>query len=414
MRRITLVASLLLFFTTTAWLQAANAPMAEDFLTAGKLADGERELANYLKEHPTDDEARFGLGTIQFVWSIEHLTQSLYQFGALGANSRARLRLPLLRLPVPENPRPEKVRYADMRRMLQNLIDDLAKSEVTLAKIKDQRVKLPLHFALIRLDVNGDGRATADELLWRMNAQINRGAGLGDEVTAQQAQQFVIGFDYGDVLWLRGYCHLLSAMCETVLMYDQHELFDVIAGEIFAKPEAPSLPLDMLKNDPWLGDIADAIAAIHMMKFPLLEPKRGPVVLEHLQAVIDLSRQTWKAYQAETDDDNEWVPNPQQTGVIPGVRVSKEMVEGWHEFLDEAEAILQGKKLVPHWRIREGVGVNVKQVFTEPREFDLVMWAHGAAALPYSKEGECTSQETWWRFQRVFQGEFIGFALWFN
>jgi hypothetical protein len=275
-------------------------------------------------------------------------------------------------------------------------------------------VKLPLHFALIRLDVNGDGRATADELLWRMNAQINRGAGLGDEVTAQQAQQFVIGFDYGDVLWLRGYCHLLSAMCETVLMYDQHELFDVIAGEIFAKPEAPSLPLDMLKNDPWLGDIADAIAAIHMMKFPLLEPKRGPVVLEHLQAVIDLSRQTWKAYQAETDDDNEWVPNPQQTGVIPGVRVSKEMVEGWHEFLDEAEAILQGKKLVPHWRMREGVGVNVKQAFTEPREFDLVMWAHGAAALPYSKEGECTSQETWWRFQRVFQGEFIGFALWFN
>jgi hypothetical protein len=137
MRRITLVASLLLFFTTTASLQAANAPVAEDFLTAGKLADGERELANYLKEHPTDDEARFGLGTIQFVRSIEHLTQSLYQFGALGANSRARLRVPLLRLPVPENPRPEKVRYADMRRMLQNLIDDLAKSEATLAQ--DQR-----------------------------------------------------------------------------------------------------------------------------------------------------------------------------------------------------------------------------------------------------------------------------------
>lgn len=414
MLRFTLVSSILILLGLAATARGANGPSAEDYLTVGKLSDGERELTNYLKEHPTDDEARFGLGTIQFVRSVEHLAQSLYQFGALGGNTRARIQLPLLRLPVPENPRPEKVRYADVRRMLQNLIDDLAKSEATLARIRDERVKLPLHFALIRLDVNGDGRSTDDELLWKMYAEINRGAQLGAEATPEEARRFIIGFDYGDVLWLRGYCHLLSAMAETALTYDQQQLFDAAAGEIFANPESPAIPKDLIVNRDWTGDIVDAIAAVHLMKFPVKEAKRGAAALDHLQAVIDLSRQTWKAYQVETDDDHEWVPNPKQTGVVPGVRVTQEMVDGWHDFLSEGEAILQGKKLVPHWRMRDGVGVNVQQVFREPREFDLVMWVHGAAALPYVKEGECTSPDTWNRFQRVFRGEFIGFAIWFN
>lgn len=59
-------------------------------------------------------------------------------------------------------------------------------------------------------------------------------------------------------------------------------------------------------------------------------------------------------------------------------------------------------------------GVNVRQVFVEPRRFDLVLWVQGSAATPYLEEGPLSKPETWRRFQEVFRGEFIGFAIWFN
>jgi hypothetical protein len=90
------------------------------------------------------------------------------------------------------------------------------------------------------------------------------------------------------------------------------------------------------------------------------------------------------------------------------------MIAGWHEFLNEAESLLTGKKLIPHWRFKPGVGINLRKVFQEPREFDLVFWAHGAAAVPYAEAGEVVTGETFRRFERMFRGNFVGFAIWFN
>jgi hypothetical protein len=397
---------------------AAEPARVEQYLTEGRLADGERELAAYLKQNPADDRARFGLGTLQFVRSIEHLAQTLYQFGALGSESRLGRQIPFLRVSVPQNPNPDKVRYADVRRMVANLLDDLTAAEKTLAAIKDERVKLPLHFGLIRLDVNGDGKTADSEVLWKIYAELNRGIRLGDEFAPAHAEGFVITFDYGDVHWLRGYCHLLSAMGETVLAYDQQDLFNAVAHQLFDKPDVPALPKDIFvgrdPNNPWMDEIADAIAGIHLSRFPLKEPERMKAALAHLESVIDHSRQSWKAIQAETDDDREWIPNSKQTGIIPNVRVTAEMIAGWHEFLDEAEKMLAGKKLIPHWRFNAQHGINLRRVFLEPREFDVVLWAHGAAAVPYAEEGPVVRGETWNRMESIFGGQFIGFAFWFN
>jgi hypothetical protein len=90
------------------------------------------------------------------------------------------------------------------------------------------------------------------------------------------------------------------------------------------------------------------------------------------------------------------------------------MLVAWQEFLDEADAILAGKRLVPHWRLAEGHGINLCRVFLEPKKMDLVRWVQGAAIVPYVEKGECTSPETWRRIQRAFRGQFIGFAIWFN
>ena len=395
-------------------VSAVEPPLVEKFLVAGRLSDGQKALAERLKTKPDDDEARFGLGTLQFLGAVERLAQSLYKFGALGSETRLGQRLPILRIAVPNNPAPEKVTYADVRDILRRFLDDLAIADTTLTGVKDRNVKLPLHFGLIHLDLNGDGRASDDETLWRIYGGLNRGLRRGAEIQPRDAEAFVIGFDYADVQWLRGYCHLLSSLCEVALAYDQQSLFDAIGRQIFAKAQSPALPEALLKHDMNMDEIADAIAAIHLAHYPLKEPARMKSALAHLQQVVQCSRENWKAIQAETDDDREWIPSSTQTGVIRGVRIAPEMIAGWQDFLNEADRLLAGKKLAPHWRFNAQHGINLRRVFEEPREFDLVLWAHGAAAVPYTEEGEVSDPQTWMRLQQVFQGQFIGFAFWFN
>ena len=121
--------------------------------------------------------------------------------------------------------------------------------------------------------------------------------------------------------------------------------------------------------------------------------------------MLALSRESWKFYLAEDDNDHEWIPNPKQTGVIPGVTVTEEMVKGWTiTFLDEADEILAGRKLIPFWRDAGGRGINLRRVFVEPRDFDLVLWVQGTAAAPYLEAGELTTPEVWQRLQRHLPG----------
>jgi hypothetical protein len=128
--------------------------------------------------------------------------------------------------------------------------------------------------------------------------------------------------------------------------------------------------------------------------------------------MVQLSRDSWKRILAETDDHNEWIPSPKQTGVLPGMRVTQERVDGWMQFLDEFEAVLKGTKLVPHWRFDQGI--NMRRFFLEPGTFDFVLLIQGSAAVPYLEDGELTTQETWTRIARVFGGDFFQYFIWFN
>jgi hypothetical protein len=389
------------------------AALTERFLIEGRLAEGEKALTDLLAAHPGDAPARFGLGTVQFLRAVERLVQSFHRYGLRAGILGTQL--PFARLPIPLNQHPEPIRYTDLRALMQAWNDDLARAEATLGRIGDQDVKLPLHFAQIRLDLDGDGKATAEERLWKLYAQLN--AAAQNQVTAEAAQDFVIAFDRGDVAWLRGYCHLLMAFGEAFLAYDGQELFDHSACLFYPKPVTP---FPFLRRDPdqkpeqfGTDEILDAVAFIHELRLPLAETARMQSALAHLESMIELSHESWKLILAETDDDHEWVPNPKQHTVMPRGTVTVAMVNGWLEFLDEARAILKGEKLIPFWR-EDDRGVNLRRVFTEPRMFDLVLWVQGTAAAPYLEKGRLSKRETWQRLQNIFRGEFIGFALWFN
>lgn len=397
--------------TVAAQGKAASPPLVEKYLVTGKLADGEAALLAHLKENPKDDQARFGLGVLQVLRGAERLVQSFHKFGVRSDGLRE-LFGPRDGLPFLANPNPQPISYADARKIVQALLDDLQKAEATLAQVAAEDVKLPVKVGLIFLDFNGDGRSADEECFWRIYDRLNPGAG----VNADNAEKFVVTFDRADVHWLRAYCHFLMGFTEFALAHDWKELFERTAHLIFAKVDSP---YPFLKPNPNPGgffgpDFLDIIAFIHLNRFPVKEPKRMASALAHLEAVIAQGKQSWKFLLAETDNDNEWIPNPKQTGVIPNVQITQEMVLAWTIGLEEAQAIIEGKKLVPFWRDADGKGVNLRKAFLEPREFDLVLWVQGTAAAPYLEKGDVTSKEVWFKLLNAFGPRLFGFVIWFN
>ena len=127
-----------------------------------------------------------------------------------------------MRLPVPENPDPEKLTYEALRATLRTFVVDLAAAEDTLAGITNSAVDFPLNIGTIRLDLNSDGAASSDEALWRM---FKRVAGL-QWLNEKEAAKFQTDFDESDVPWLRAYSHLLMAIAEFPLAHDWRDAFE--------------------------------------------------------------------------------------------------------------------------------------------------------------------------------------------
>jgi len=342
--------------------------------------------------------------------------QSLYRYGII--QTPLSDSIPFVRLPIPKNPKPQTITYEALQQIFQDWLNDLANVRSTLEPIKDQNLKLTLRLGLIRLDFNGDGKADDKEMLWQVfNAITNR------QITEQQAQQFLIAFDRGDALWLQGYTHVLGAIAEFLRAYDSRELFAACAHLIFQNVDTPHKFLLTSRRQSAEDyrfssfEFVDLIAAVHLTKFPLVEPQRMTTIFNHMKSVISLSRESWKSILAETDRDREWIPNPQQLSVIlsviPNVRVTDAMVKSWLKSLDEIAAILDGKKNIPFWR-DDKLSINFAKIFTEPRAFDLVSWVQGPAATPYLEKGKITDINVWNEMVSAFGGNLFNFIVWFN
>ncbi len=405
----------------------AAPPNLEKYLVEGQLKEATTAMQAAIDADPADGVSRFGLGVTQFLQAIESLGQSQYRFGLLGNRRRA---IPFMRLPIPENDKPEQISYDQARAMIQDFVAGLGKAEKTLAGVKSTDVRLPLKIGQIRLDLDGDGVGTDEESVWNILNSLGSG-GRPAEADAT-VNQLVIAFDDGDVLWLRGYCHVMSALGEIVLAYDWKDQFERTAHLFYPSVHSPYDFLQAEGTGPFNGfnsqNILDVIALIHTVDYECIEPERMKVALGHLESVISLSRESWKLINAETDNDREWLPNPRQTAALGEMRVTQQNLLGWQAFLDEADAILQGKKLLPFWRGIEGgamffdgdfpehpeLGINVRKVFLEPARLDLVLWLQGTGLQPFLEKGERTDAGAWRRIINAFDGNFFLFMVWFN
>ena len=393
-------------------VHAGERPDISKELKDGHFAAAQQSLEKHLSSKPTDDLARFQLGTVEFFSAIERLAQDSYRYG-LKPNFGV---VPFLRTPIKANPKPDAITYNDARRMIERFVAKVEHAEATLRPIKDTKLAWDLDITSVRLDMNGDGQADRDETLWSVFTQFARRA-----PQAAPPESFPIGLDSADVHWMRGYCHLLAALGDMILAYDHQRLFDHTAQLFFANPQTPLSSVFARRQDataptsPWNEEgITDIIAFIHLANFPVRAPKLLTKARDHLLAMLQASRNSWQLIEAETDNNHEWIPGPNQTSVVEGVTINKERLAAWRRFLSEADDVLNGKKRIPFWRGSSGKGVNLMKVFTEPKDFDLVLWVQGGAAVPYLEKGEITSPETWREFQRVFEGNFIGMAFWIN
>ncbi len=314
----TIVAIIVLTFTAN--LSAGDGPLVEKYLHSGEFAKGEQALEAALAAAPKDDQIRFGLGVLQFIRGVERLGQSLHKHGVKFEDMLFQF------LFTKSNP--AAINEAAWRRILDAFVRDLSAAEATLAGVTDDRVKLPLRLGDIRLDLDGDGKAT-DMFV----------AVLKEVMQRQQFDflasnpDFLVGFDRGDAAWLRAYCHVLMGSLDFYLAFDT----------------------ERLRNN--LETVFTQRARLGQFR-------------KHLIEVAVLNRETWKHIRAETDDDHEWLPNPTQKGVL-GPPVRDEMIDTWLAGMEELNAVLDGKRAFLKWFIfrdlaKDGKGLNLKTLFDDP------------------------------------------------
>ena len=382
----------------------------------GTFTEGIATLEEIVAADPGDDRARFALGLTRALRGFEILGQAAYRHGL--STNLARLSGPFFPLAaaVPQNPTPEPVRLEQLREAVLAAMAEAQAADEVLAGI-DGDFDLRADIFALRLDLNGDGRAGEDEAL---GAMLRRGRVMVRGEGRAVLEALPVDFDRGDTEWLRGYCRLTMAAGEVMLAHDPSELFAKAGHVMFPKNETDHAYLKagrspFQRESGFLGvDPIDLISFIHLIDFPVSEPERMERARAHLLAAIGHSRAMWAFYDAETDDADEWVPNPKQTAAFPRAVMDDDMRSVWLRFLDDAEAVLEGRVLLPFWRGTGERGVNVKRVFAEPGGFDLILWIQGTAAEPYLEKGDQLDMRIWRDLEAVFDERTFRHMFWLN
>ncbi|MEM6853483.1 MAG: tetratricopeptide repeat protein [Planctomycetota bacterium] len=434
----------LVFLFLSGQFVAAQTTDVQAMLDQGQFDEAEAQLQARLAEAPDDHDARLALGVTTFLHGIEEFSQTTYRFGVRDVTRDFAMMGPGFSLPIRPNPDPEPVAADDVVAMFERFAEALAEVDAILEPIGDQPAKMTLRLGTVRMDLNADGEAADDENLWRFVEAIldppqrdpwmePRGDDFegiefeedGPNFVDPEAEGFVLGLDTADAYWLRGYCNVMGGVADVILAYDGTELFNRTGHLFFENPTTPYpwLVKTDAGNNGWFNefDVLDFVALFHLLNQPLRDADRMAEAHAHFKQVVAISRLNWSAILAETDDFYEWVPSPDQTGVLP-MRLTAEQIDSWMAFLDEADRILDGETLIPFWRggpdglgsAHPTLGVNLKRVFTEPTPFDLMLWFQGTAAQPYLEEGPRTQADFWQELNREFGRNFLGFSFWIN
>ncbi|WP_149587832.1 hypothetical protein [Tabrizicola flagellatus] len=353
---------------------------------------------------PTSEEL-FALAGLHFLGGVEQALQLRWKTGVKADWSE----LPILRLPIPENPDAIPFQAADFTALIRNLDADMDAARTALAQLGDQEFSLPVRISDLWFDINANGTREAGESLAEVTGMaLGGGRGMGVRV-----EDPVITFDTADAAWLSAYTHFLSGFASTALAYDPEPAIQRVIDSskaIYALwgTTPPRNAMDMM-----FGRQVDRAAMILHALSNRPDRALAQDAHNHFLSMIRENRRFWSLVEMETDDTGEWVPNDTQVSGL-GLRMPPGTGERWQAVLADAEKVLKGEVLLPHWRFGAEAGINLKRAFDDPPAIDLVTFIQGEGLLPYAEKGPLMSLQSWRDFEDFIQGDAMLFAVFLN
>lgn len=397
----------LLLLLVLGWSDPAT---AESLLSKEIGRSGIAATRDRLRAAPVlSDGEKFALSGLEMLEAVEKALQARWRVGL----PRDLEWLPLMRLPIPENPSPETFDPAVVSQVFRHAVAGAGAAETHLAQIPaGSGFKLEIDTADLWFDINADNRRDPGETLAEvmglalpadMQRMINP-----DEVPS--IPSIIIRFDLADAHWLRAYANLIAGVGETILAYDPTEAIrNVVQSRVRLMQLGASRPSGMFD---FVG-IADMVAIVKNALDQ--EPDKAALARahSHLLAMVAGNRSFWRLVEAETDNDAEWIPNQHQTSAL-GLAFPQQTAGVWSAVLSDMDALLEGRQLAPYWQLDGQVGINVKRMFLEPRPVDLLDWIQGQAALPYAQSGAVLTLASWRAFEDMLMGDALMYAVILN
>ena len=353
-----------------------------------------------LIETAVSPDEQFVLGGIQFLRASEAIMQVRYQ------NSPTPLALiPGMRNELPTNPN-ALFDPAFIERAMTDALTHLARADSTLSNVAGEPFEVDVFLPALWFDINQNGNREEWETVVAVMQQL--------KASPDDSFDGTIRFDTADAHWLKAYVHVMSGMAELTLATDPTPAIRTVFEQRRAMDALGETRGMLLDND-----TIDTLAAVLLTLRGVPDAERTRAAHAHFKNMIAENRAFWSAVMDETDNVREWLPNPDQTSAF-GVEVSAEMADGWQAVLGEIEQLLEGETLVPYWRFdngfeaEAGIGVNVAKFLQNPGDLDIILWLHGAGAVPYLEEGRLAQMQAWDRFARMTAGDGLMFAAWFN
>ena len=357
---------------------------------------------------PTDED-RMALGMFHFLRGVERALQVRYDMNI----SPEYMNLPLMRLPLPDNPNAKPFAATAITNFTSGLIDEMQAARAALDGTPEtSSVQLTVQINDLWFDLNADGKrdANTDVGLADFAADMVRGGFVPDD---QAGNLPAVKFDVADRSWLIAYTHMLEGFGNLVLTYDPAKAID----EVFAtRTKLAELNEGLSMGnamDMQFGSFIDGFAAVQAALDQEPDVDRAKQAREHLLAMVQANRDFWRLVKLETDNDAEWIPNDNQTAAL-GFQLPKDTGVVWMSVLEDGEKLLNGELLIPYWRLGTGAGLNMKKMFENPPAVDLMGWVQGRAAMPYAERGERVSAQNWWRFEQMMSGQGMIFAFLMN
>lgn len=228
--------------------------------------------------------------------------------------------------------------------LLDEMARDLKTTRQVLETIRVDKPVLRLAPARWQVDLNGDGRIEAWERYFfappSRNASATSNFSLGYDAAyyATHTSDAFVSVDQADLQWLLAYHNFLEGTLDYVLSY---------------------------RIDLRTGNLADMIVLTD-------RDRASKASFARIQAGWTASRATLLALKRETDDHEEWIPNPSQKNSSFPLALGYRSFAAWEAVLDEVDALLAGKTLLelPRGSVaagcRPGEGIDLRHLMLNP------------------------------------------------